>query len=125
MLRTLVLGLLRAYKAWISPLLPPACRYEPSCSRYAMEAIDRHGLRRGGWLALGRLGRCNPWGGSGYDPVPLTLETLNTTSLAESLARNQQRRSSGSGVIPGVIPGAKPSEAPEGIPGVQPRPPSL
>jgi len=63
-------GLIRLYQLLISPLLPPGCRYLPSCSEYAAEAIERHGAARGSWLALKRLLRCHPWGGSGYDPVP-------------------------------------------------------
>lgn len=58
------------YKACISPLLPPACRYVPTCSEYAVQAIKKYGPLKGGWLALKRIGRCHPWGGSGYDPVP-------------------------------------------------------
>lgn len=65
-----LLWLIRAYQALLSPLLPNSCRYEPSCSRYAYEAIERHGVLRGGWLALKRLASCRPGGGSGYDPVP-------------------------------------------------------
>ena len=60
----------RIYQLLISPLLLPSCRFLPSCSDYAIEAIDRHGAVRGPGLALWRLARCNPWGGSGYDPVP-------------------------------------------------------
>jgi putative membrane protein insertion efficiency factor len=63
-------GLIRLYQLLVSPLLPPGCRYLPSCSEYAAEAIERHGAARGSWLALRRLLRCHPWGGSGYDPVP-------------------------------------------------------
>ncbi len=63
-------GLIRGYQLLIAPVLPPSCRYEPSCSRYAAEAVARHGPWRGSWLALRRLLRCHPWGGSGYDPVP-------------------------------------------------------
>jgi putative membrane protein insertion efficiency factor len=63
------LQLLRAYKWAISPLLPPACRYVPTCSEYAMEAVERYGVLRGGWMALVRLLRCHPLGSSGYDPV--------------------------------------------------------
>lgn len=62
--------LIRFYRYAISPLLGANCRYEPTCSAYAEEAIRRHGVIKGGWLALKRIGRCNPWGGSGYDPVP-------------------------------------------------------
>jgi uncharacterized protein len=72
-----ILQLLRAYKWGVSPMFPPACRYQPTCSEYAMEAVDRHGAVRGGWMAMGRLLRCHPFGGSGYDPV--TDEALRTT----------------------------------------------
>ncbi len=64
-----VLQLLRAYKWAISPMLPPACRYVPTCSEYAMEAVDRYGVLRGGWMALLRLLRCHPFVKGGYDPV--------------------------------------------------------
>ena len=62
--------LIRFYRYAISPLLGANCRYQPSCSAYAEEALRRHGVIKGGWMALKRIGRCNPWGGSGYDPVP-------------------------------------------------------
>jgi putative membrane protein insertion efficiency factor len=65
-----LLGLIRVYQTLISGGLPPACRFEPTCSRYAYAAIERYGALRGGWLAVRRLVRCQPWGGSGYDPVP-------------------------------------------------------
>jgi hypothetical protein len=60
----------RGYRLLVSPLLPPACRFLPTCSEYAAEAIERHGAWRGIILASWRLARCHPWGGSGYDPVP-------------------------------------------------------
>jgi putative membrane protein insertion efficiency factor len=68
--RVALIAALRAYQLLVSPLLPPSCRFLPSCSDYAIEAVERHGVMRGVWLALRRLGRCHPWGGSGYDPVP-------------------------------------------------------
>jgi putative membrane protein insertion efficiency factor len=61
---------IRAWQLLFAPVLPPSCRYLPSCSHYAEEAIARHGALRGSWLALHRVCRCHPWGGSGYDPVP-------------------------------------------------------
>jgi uncharacterized protein len=67
--RTLALGLLRFYKRWISPMLPAACRFTPSCSEYAMEAIHKYGVLRGGWLGIRRLARCHPFCEGGHDPV--------------------------------------------------------
>lgn len=58
------------YRIFISPITPPSCRYTPTCSAYAIEAVKKHGILKGGWLALKRILSCNPWGGSGYDPVP-------------------------------------------------------
>lgn len=66
----LFLLMIRIYQACISPLKPPACRYVPTCSQYAIEAIRKYGPFKGLWLAIKRLLRCHPWGGSGYDPVP-------------------------------------------------------
>ena len=63
-------GLVRVYRVAISPWLGPRCRFQPSCSEYALEALERHGALRGSALALRRIARCHPWGGSGYDPVP-------------------------------------------------------
>ncbi|OLE33783.1 MAG: membrane protein insertion efficiency factor YidD [Alphaproteobacteria bacterium 13_1_20CM_3_64_12] len=62
--------MIRAYQLLLAPVVPPSCRFYPSCSRYAAEAVERHGPWRGLSLACRRLLRCHPWGGSGYDPVP-------------------------------------------------------
>ncbi len=61
---------IRFYQKCISPLTPPTCRFTPSCSQYAVEALRKHGPVKGLWLAVRRILRCHPWGGSGYDPVP-------------------------------------------------------
>ena len=61
---------IRGYQRFISPLFPPVYRFTPTCSNYAIQAIRKHGPFRGTWLAIKRILRCNPWGGSGYDPVP-------------------------------------------------------
>jgi putative membrane protein insertion efficiency factor len=70
----LLIGLLKAYRFAISPLYGQVCRYHPSCSAYALEAVTRHGSVRGSWLALKRVVRCNPWSLGGYDPVPPARE---------------------------------------------------
>jgi putative membrane protein insertion efficiency factor len=62
--------LIKFYQIFISPLTPATCRYSPTCSNYAKEALETHGLIKGGWLAVKRIFSCHPWGGSGYDPVP-------------------------------------------------------
>ncbi len=62
--------LIRFYQAAISPYFMPSCRFTPSCSQYGIEAIQKHGAWKGGWLVLKRLSRCHPWGGKGFDPVP-------------------------------------------------------
>ncbi|MBF0162279.1 MAG: membrane protein insertion efficiency factor YidD [Magnetococcales bacterium] len=69
-MKTVLLGLIRAYQLLLSPLLPRSCRFFPSCSDYAMEAIARHGSLRGGWLAFRRLLRCHPFHPGGLDPIP-------------------------------------------------------
>ena len=70
MLAKLMLGLIQFYRYAISPLIPPRCRYTPTCSQYALEAIRKYGAVKGGWLALKRICRCHPWGGHGHDPLP-------------------------------------------------------
>ena len=75
-MKRLLIGLIRGYKLLISPLLPPACRFHPTCSVYAIEAVERFGVCRGGWLALRRILRCHPFHPGGYDPVPSKSELL-------------------------------------------------
>jgi putative membrane protein insertion efficiency factor len=68
--RRFAAGAIRGYQLLISPAFPPSCRFSPSCSQYALEAIRRYGVIRGGWMAVRRLGRCHPFHPGGYDPVP-------------------------------------------------------
>ena len=81
---------LRGYKRWISPMLPNACRFVPTCSEYAIEAVERHGALRGSWLAAGRLLRCHPFARAGFDPVPpesrSTQHVCNFAVAPQSLA---------------------------------------
>ncbi|MEX1148264.1 MAG: membrane protein insertion efficiency factor YidD [Sphingomonadales bacterium] len=65
-----LLAIIAVYRYGVSPLMPSCCRYQPTCSAYAMEAVDRYGTMRGGLLAVRRVLRCHPWGGHGFDPVP-------------------------------------------------------
>jgi putative membrane protein insertion efficiency factor len=65
-----LIGLARLWQWTFSAVLPPSCRFTPSCSAYAIEALSRYGAAKGGWLTLKRIVRCHPWGGSGWDPVP-------------------------------------------------------
>lgn len=77
-LRTAATAPIRAYQKLVSPLLPPSCRFYPTCSNYAITAIERYGVLRGGWLAAKRVARCHPWNPGGYDPVPGTTEGRET-----------------------------------------------
>jgi len=69
-LKYMFIGLVKFYQYCISPLTPASCRYVPTCSQYALEALQKYGALKGGWLALKRILRCHPWGKDGYDPVP-------------------------------------------------------
>jgi putative membrane protein insertion efficiency factor len=77
------IGLIRLYQWLISPLLGPQCRFTPTCSHYAVEAFQKHGLFRGFWLSVKRLSRCHPWGGNGYDPVPPEKKQNTNQAVAE------------------------------------------
>lgn len=69
-MKWILLKLIRAYQLFLSPILGSSCRFEPTCSHYSIEAISKHGSLKGSWLAIKRIGKCHPWGKSGYDPVP-------------------------------------------------------
>ena len=73
-MKRLFLFAVKCYRYAISPLLPPSCRFYPTCSSYALQAIEKHGALKGSWYALRRIGRCHPWNAGGYDPVPGTTE---------------------------------------------------
>lgn len=73
-MKQLLTALIRLYRRWMSPLLPRSCRFHPTCSEFALEAIGRHGALRGSLLAARRIGRCHPWSAGGVDPVPQRRE---------------------------------------------------
>jgi putative membrane protein insertion efficiency factor len=80
--------LIRIYQWTVSPLLGPRCRFHPSCSNYALGAIERFGILRGGWLTLKRLGRCHPWHPGGFDPVPAKLESDRPLTSAPNVCNH-------------------------------------
>jgi len=77
MIKDFLVGLIRGYRNFISPLFPPSCRFQPTCSQYALEAVERFGPLKGSWLATGRILRCHPFHRGGYDPVPPAKKELN------------------------------------------------
>src|SRR5256885_16233881 len=81
-MRAVIALLIRIYQWTVSPLLGPTCRFHPSCSNYALAAINRFGIFRGGWLSVKRLGRCHPWHPGGFDPVPLTNGAQGGSAMA-------------------------------------------
>jgi putative membrane protein insertion efficiency factor len=113
-MRSLLLALVRGYRRWLSPLKPPCCRFLPTCSGYALEALSEHGALVGSLLAARRVLRCHPFGGSGYDPVPprrprqaRTPATVRAGPAAPRLtlglaaaARWRRRRRQGPGSVP-------------------------
>jgi hypothetical protein len=94
--KLLLLFLINGYRNFISPLFPPTCRYQPTCSCYALEAIERFGALRGGWLATRRIVRCHPFCAGGYDPVPpkdypIADQQAVSTQVPETLMKDQQQ----------------------------------
>jgi putative membrane protein insertion efficiency factor len=86
-----LIGFLRAYRLLISPLYGQVCRYHPSCSAYALEAVTQHGSLRGTWLAVRRLGRCHPWAAGGYDPVPPPRERADSSRVSAGSSPSPQQ----------------------------------
>ena len=86
-------ALIRGYQLLISPLLPATCRYTPTCSSYALTAVEQFGALRGGWMAIKRIVRCNPWHKGGYDPVP-PLPMVGKTDLRDLIISNKSSAAS-------------------------------
>ncbi|MEA5579853.1 membrane protein insertion efficiency factor YidD [Nodularia harveyana UHCC-0300] len=83
-MKLLFISLIKGYRMFISPMFPPSCRFQPTCSMYAIEAIERFGVWRGGWMATWRILRCHPFHPGGYDPVPETTKHCCDHTLSDS-----------------------------------------
>ncbi|NJL48245.1 MAG: membrane protein insertion efficiency factor YidD [Leptolyngbyaceae cyanobacterium SM2_5_2] len=90
MLQTLLTRLIQGYRMVLSPLLPPTCRFTPTCSQYALDAIARYGAWKGSWLAIRRILRCHPFHPGGYDPVPEVFWTVDTMPLSRAIEKSVQ-----------------------------------
>lgn len=88
-MKYLLMGIIRIYKKIISPLFPPCCKYYPTCSSYALDAVGKFGFIRGGWLALWRVLRCNPWSMGGVDYVPEKFDILGRHNKNQNVRRNE------------------------------------
>lgn len=84
-MKIILLGLIRGYRRFISPLFLPACRFQPTCSQYALEAISTYGTIKGSWLAINRILRCHPFHPGGYDPVPSQDENTDSPEQNQNL----------------------------------------
>jgi putative membrane protein insertion efficiency factor len=90
MLQTLLTRMIQGYRMVLSPLLPPTCRFTPTCSQYALDAIARYGALKGSWLAIRRILRCHPFHPGGYDPVPEVFWTVDTMPLSRAIEKSAQ-----------------------------------
>ena len=99
----LLRGIVLAYRYTLSPFVGHGCRFRPTCSEYALEAIERYGALKGGWLAARRLARCHPWGGQGYDPVP-DNGPLSSAALERCAHRDSATPTTGNVTGPVVPP---------------------
>jgi putative membrane protein insertion efficiency factor len=102
-LRRFLIAAIDFYRKGISPFTLPSCRYTPTCSAYAMEAIERHGALRGGWLFLKRFARCNPLGGHGHDPVP-DLDARRAVGPGAATPPSPRPRALAADATPGALP---------------------
>ena len=88
-MKRIFIGLINGYRRYISPMFPPSCRFSPTCSQYAIAAIDRFGVTRGTWLGFWRICRCNPFVPGGYDPIPEAFSFLGNSRLSEKVLDSQ------------------------------------
>lgn len=91
-MKTIALSLIRLYKRYLSPVLPSACRFTPTCSEYTYEAIETYGFLKGGWMGAKRIARCNPWNPGGFDPVPKPHEHARAVDAADADAQPDVKR---------------------------------
>ncbi len=90
-MKTVFRWLIQFYRLFVSPMLGPRCRFYPTCSQYALEALEQHSLHHASWLIAKRLGRCHPWGGSGYDPVPPRHSAPDDVKSSDSKDGHEKR----------------------------------
>lgn len=91
-MKTVLIWGIRGYRAFISPIFPPTCRFQPTCSQYALEAVGRFGAVRGTWLALRRIMRCHPFNPGGYDPVPDEIWMVGRTQLKDVISNSPKQK---------------------------------
>lgn len=94
MLKACLIGLVKAYRLLLSPTLGTSCRFEPTCSQYALQALERHGASKGSYLTLKRLGRCHPWCDGGLDPVPGCEDAAKIKTFTQFISVSAENKSS-------------------------------